>query len=328
MPQTGTGAGANAFSDRLAAQVSAATKSRFDVTDHASSHAEPAPAKPASSDSDEFNQRLAQMTKRANARASYRPPPPTPESEPPADDFSRRLEALNGSRRDDAETQPAVDESPAPVGPVGTGNYAVKQGDCICSIAHEHGHLWKTLWSDPGNAELREVRQDANVLLPGDRVHVPPLREKQEPGQTEQRHRFHRRGAPAELHLRFLEDGEPLGNQPYVLQVEGATIEGTLDAQGRLSTPIPSWARKASIRIGEDEPREYQIDLGEMDPCQTVSGLQRRLRNLGHEPGRIDGELDDATRAAIKRFQIARKLPATGEPDQATHEELRRCHES
>jgi peptidoglycan hydrolase-like protein with peptidoglycan-binding domain len=46
--------------------------------------------------------------------------------------------------------------------------------------------------------------------------------------------------------------------------------------------------------------------------------VERRLHQLGGEPGRVDGVFDDTTRRAIRRFQAARELPATGYVSQAT----------
>ncbi len=45
---------------------------------------------------------------------------------------------------------------------------------------------------------------------------------------------------------------------------------------------------------------------------------ERRLADLGLEPGQVDGSFDDATRRAIRRFQRARALEPTGYVDQAT----------
>lgn len=68
--------------------------------------------------------------------------------------------------------------------------YVVKKGDCLSSIAAEHGLPWKVLWADPKNANLKRKRKDPNVLMPGDVVFVPDTRERMEDCATEDRHRF------------------------------------------------------------------------------------------------------------------------------------------
>ncbi|HZE05759.1 MAG TPA: peptidoglycan-binding domain-containing protein [Solirubrobacteraceae bacterium] len=45
---------------------------------------------------------------------------------------------------------------------------------------------------------------------------------------------------------------------------------------------------------------------------RRVRGMQRRLRRLGFSPGPIDGRYGPLTMRAIRRFQHARHLPATG----------------
>jgi peptidoglycan hydrolase-like protein with peptidoglycan-binding domain len=46
--------------------------------------------------------------------------------------------------------------------------------------------------------------------------------------------------------------------------------------------------------------------------------IEQRLTQLGEDPGAIDGAFDEATRRALRRFQRARDLPATGFVSQAT----------
>lgn len=53
-----------------------------------------------------------------------------------------------------------------------------------------------------------------------------------------------------------------------------------------------------------------------------VREAQRALRDLGYDPGPIDGTLSSQTRAALEKYQIAERLPVTGELDAPTMERL------
>jgi N-acetylmuramoyl-L-alanine amidase len=210
-------------------------------------------------------------------------------------------------------------------GPVGSGNYEVQPGDCLSSIAFEHGFFWKTLWNLGDNAELKRVRKNPDILLPGDQLTVPPIRVKKITGGTNKRHRLQLKGVPAKLRLRFLESGEPLDDEPYVLRIDGEERSGTLDEQGRLEECILPNARIAEIRLG-DSDEWIQIPLGTVDPIDEISGVQCRLRNLGFSPGPIDGIFGAKTSAAIRHFQKANDLELTGEPDALTRAKLVEVH--
>lgn len=256
-------------------------------------------------------------------------------SEPAADEtaaffdsYSRRLGAVlrNSESAQESEVTPQA-PPPESQGPVGTGEHVVKPGECLSSIAKNAGHFWETVWDDPANADLRNERKDPNVLLPEDKLHIPPLREKWEPRQTELRHRFRRRGEPAVLRLVLQVDDVPLANQAYTLEIDGTTVNGTTDAQGRLVQPISPNAKHGRLIVGE-ERWEYEIQLGHTDPVENLIGVQKRLANLGFYCGRLDGEWDDLCRSELRKFQKQHGLAETGEPDALTRDRLKSAHGS
>lgn len=51
---------------------------------------------------------------------------------------------------------------------------------------------------------------------------------------------------------------------------------------------------------------------------EVLRQAQARLRELGHDPGGVDGAYGPRTRAAIEAFQGAKGIPVTGVPDDAT----------
>jgi len=215
-------------------------------------------------------------------------------------------------------------------GPVGHGNYEIQQGDCVESIAYEHGLYWKTVWSDPQNADLRSIRKDPNRLLPGDRIYLMEKTLKQVAAATDQSHRFVMMGVPSRLHVVLMQGGKPRANMPYTINIDGKTIiSSTTNAQGEIKHPILPNARLATIRFGpQNAQQEIRVALGNMDPVTEISGVQGRLKNLGFSCGAIDGQLSPSTVAAIRAFQDSAGLAPTGDLDQATRDALLQAHGS
>jgi len=87
--------------------------------------------------------------------------------------------------------------------------HTIAPGECISSIAYQHGFFWETLWNHGDNAELKRDRKDPNVLHPGDLVMIPDLTLKEESCATEQVHEFRLKGVPARLNLKVLRPKPP-----------------------------------------------------------------------------------------------------------------------
>ncbi|MFZ2148954.1 MAG: peptidoglycan-binding domain-containing protein [Sedimentisphaerales bacterium] len=199
--------------------------------------------------------------------------------------------------------------------------YTVKQGECIESIAFDNGFFWETVWKDSQNAELKQKRKDPNVLLAGDEVFIPDKREKTESGATEERHRFRKKGVPAMLRIRLIDDDKPRANESYTLEIDGELFSGTTDDDGTLEHPISPGAKKGRLLVGEEQD-EYLLDLGYLDPVDEIAGVQGRLNNLGFHCGAVDGVLGPKTEAALTDFQKRCGLPESGKIDQATRDKL------
>lgn len=260
-----------------------------------------------------------------------------------ADDFAARLAALAGKKpAAPSVTLTAVAEPPhAPSAtteetaatsdarPVGAGEHVVKPGDCISSIALSAGHFWQTIWDDPANAELKAARGQPNVLLEGDRVHVPALRPKQEPGDTEKRHRFVRRGEPSHFAVRVLDQDVPRANEPFTLVIdEKQTITGHTDPEGKLDVPIPGSARLAVLTVGTPpDTLKLKFNLGGLETVGSYKGLQTRLRNLGYAC-EVTESLDEQTLAALNDFRAAEGMPQSDSVDDTTRARLLERHGS
>jgi hypothetical protein len=205
--------------------------------------------------------------------------------------------------------------------------YNVEQGDCISSIAYEHGLFWETVWNHAENSQLKQKRKDPNVLYPGDEVFIPDKEEKQESCSCEKKHRFRRKGIPTKLRMQILKNGKPRANASYILDIDGEVSHGTLDSKGILDKTIPSNAQKAHLQVGLDH-QTFEIALGGLDPIDEISGVQVRLNNLGYSVGEPSGTINEKTRSGIKLFQKVNGLSETGLIDSSTRSKLQQLHGS
>jgi hypothetical protein len=207
-------------------------------------------------------------------------------------------------------------------------NHTVQQGDCLSSIAYENGFFWQTLWDADENADLKELRQDPRVLMPGDMVVIIDKRQDSYDGQTVQRHRFRMRGVPAKLRIQLMWNGQPRANEDYQLEIDDLKISGTTDGDGKIELTIPPNAKAGTLTIGKElRRRSYQLKLGALNPVDDISGLQQRLNNLGYWCGPSAGEMNDETRAAVRAFQTDAQIDSDGIPGPQTHGKLSNFHE-
>ena len=195
----------------------------------------------------------------------------------------------------------------------------------MSSLGSTYGILPETIWNWPDNASLRVRRKNMNVLKPGDVVAIPPLRFKEESGQTEQRHRFMRNRCPSRILIRLLKNGEPLVDAEYTLDVEGIRKVGRTDGDGWLNEPVPPQATCGRLALNQSG-RQYELIIGGLDPVEEVRGLRSRLLGLGFNPGPENGKETHLTEAALREFQRLNGLDPTGDPDDDTVEKLKQIY--
>ena len=141
---------------------------------------------------------------------------------------------------------------------------------------------------------------------------------------VEQGHRFRRKGLPAKLVIYFKMSGDkPMANEAYVLDIDGEITKGQTGGDGKVEIGIPPNARKGKITF-QSTGRVFDLDIGNLDPINKISGVQGRLRNLGFYHGPIDGELSDELKKALREFQERHKIKVTGEIDKTTRDALKK----
>lgn len=131
--------------------------------------------------------------------------------------------------------------------------------------------------------------------------------------------------APRWLNLELLDSTRsPLAGRPYRVDWDdGAVAEGTTDAGGRLSLPVPAGVARAALTV---QYRRFELALDALAPAESVEGAQERLNQLNYFAGKVDGWHGPRTSNALRMFQRACGLPETGERDAATVARLDREH--
>lgn len=209
--------------------------------------------------------------------------------------------------------------------------HVVGGGDSTTSLAFQNGLFWESVWNHPKNSQLRDKRENANILAGGDEIFIPDLEKGTIGAATEQRHRFRRKGIPEKLNVRFLDlDGEPYAGKPYRLIIDGgAILRGSLDGDGFLRVAIPPDARTGDLQVGESgELVRCTLNLGHLDPISEDSGVQQRLLNLGMYKGPIDGSPGEAFDRGVQRFRRAQGLPEGTQIDDQFRDKLREVHKA
>jgi N-acetylmuramoyl-L-alanine amidase len=188
--------------------------------------------------------------------------------------------------------------------------YTVQQGDCLSSIAKANGFDdWRTIYGDPANADFRILRPNPNVIFAGDQVVIPDKTPTIYQATTGQSYTYSLNTQKTLLRLKF----DDAGDLNYSLQVGAVQTSGTVPAGTVLEVTIAADATQGQIltwpttydsaAAAGDDAITWNLLIGSLDPPDTISGIQARLKNLGYDPGGVDGIMGPNTEAAIKEFQ-------------------------
>lgn len=201
--------------------------------------------------------------------------------------------------------------------------YEVQQGDNLTLIALQFGFAdHHAIYDHPKNADFKKRRPDPDILHPGDRIFIPPLTDREETRSSDALHRFVKKTPTKTLRIRVQDaDGtalegvdytlilEATGNGPNVKGSDRLSLKGQTKDGGLIEREVPVNISKGTLQVGEVT---WNLAIGDLNPHQKTpdlgtSGIQARLRNLGFDPGLIDGKMGPHTEAAILAFQ--RKHP-------------------
>ena len=206
-------------------------------------------------------------------------------------------------------------------------NHKVGSGECASHGAAKNGvRRWQTVYDDPDNQPLREARNNPNQLVPGDSVVVPDKQAKVVGLASGKEHQLVVRVQRTWLRIK-LDCPRPAS---YVLEVGGKTFSGTVNPGGVIEEQVPAAAVAGELIVttwGAFESDRWTLDIGSLQPIDTLVGVQQRLNNLGLFAGAEEGKMNDATRGALRTFKRMRGTPQPdGELDEATRTALLNEH--
>lgn len=190
-------------------------------------------------------------------------------------------------------------------------SHIVKDGDHLSKIAKRFGfRSFRTVWNDAGNALLRALRVNPNVLLPGDVVFIPDKQDRDEAVQTGRRHTFFTTTPSLRLRV-VLKDrfDTPLGGEPCTLEIDGDARPVITSNDGVIERSIAVNAEGGQLSIvGVAVP----VGIGRLHPVDDASGWLARLNNLGYHGGDTVNASTADLRSAVEEFQCDFGLPVVG----------------
>jgi N-acetylmuramoyl-L-alanine amidase len=205
--------------------------------------------------------------------------------------------------------------------------HVVKKGECLASIAAQHGFEWKTIWELPDNKALRDKRPNPNIIFQGDVVCIPEKKLHEEKISTGQKHKFQATATHCQFRLRLMVNDKPLDNTTWTLTLASDHAELKSDGDGWIEQKIAPNAGKGSLQL-QNSQVTFALEFGRLDPIDQVQGVQQRLSNMGFFRGACDGKQNDHLALAIAAFEKYARLPVTGKLCAALREKLVKMHGS
>ncbi|OUS30859.1 hypothetical protein A9Q99_04945 [Gammaproteobacteria bacterium 45_16_T64] len=130
------------------------------------------------------------------------------------------------------------------------------------------------------------------------------------------------------------EEGKPVRDKTFQLQVGDKQFSGELDRKGMLKFNVPEGIPAGGGKVliwpegedGECEEVPFQVSASTMPDVQTIAGVQARCNNLGFDAGVVDGINGKKTTSAVKGFQAAYGLDVDGIAGPKTKKKLKQVY--
>jgi hypothetical protein len=163
-----------------------------------------------------------------------------------------------------------------------TEPYVIRPGDYLTAIAYFRRVDVAAIWKDPSNATLRDLRDNPEMLAPGDVLYVPSVKPKWLPVNVGENNKFVATLWKVTVQVAFKDsEGQPFANKTVRLQPKFTSEDPTTDGDGTLKIQVPVSIRFIDATI-VDAQVTFRIRIGHLDPHDVDSGTLSRLRQLGY----------------------------------------------
>jgi hypothetical protein len=163
--------------------------------------------------------------------------------------------------------------------------YVIRQGDFLLSVAYAFGFDADTVWNDSSNDDLRKLRANPNALSPGDVLYIPDQSNKQPVlkdvavGATNS---FVSTPPSMTVAVKFVgEDPTTFASQAFTIQELEQLTGLVTNGDGVAKFDVPVTMTSVTV-VFTDVAETYTVSIGTMDPVNTMSGVFKRLQNLGY----------------------------------------------
>jgi hypothetical protein len=213
--------------------------------------------------------------------------------------------------------------------------YVVRQGDSCATLSIRYGFDMDTVWNDPANDDLRNLRQDPHVLAPLDVLYIPDDGEATGITLTTGATNNFVADVPV-LYGQVVcigPDDQPLAGAAFTIPELSPPFEGTTKPDGTADFEFPYTLQAVSL-VFTDPAVVVVAYRAQLDPVNTPSGARQRLEALGVVPPMPVVPDPDARAmlaeyvaiAALQKFQNDQGIEPTGELDDATVDALQKAY--
>jgi hypothetical protein len=181
--------------------------------------------------------------------------------------------------------------------------YVVKQGDFLALLAHQHGFDPDVVWNDPANEDLRNLRENPNVLFPTDILYIPPPQDPVTHSLTTGTTNTFQSSTPTvPVEIRFTDSD--LASQAFTSPEIPELTGKSTGSDGTAKFDVPIDVDTFTV-VFTSSGASFGFCLGHLDPVDQTSGMFQRLQNLGYIPREADWDTPDLEllRRALRRFR-------------------------